>query len=288
MGYHNSIYWHAPGSNEPREVFAWKCTYEDKYSVSLDFAIKPVERTLQFVTEKGKFDVQMKVYEDETFAPQYEVTERTPIKLNSPVYVSLDLDRPFKWNNIVLSLRSCFATDNPRSAFPTDNYYSLITGMCAASSDDSVVILENGQGNNARFKFNMFKWRSKTSYIYMHCEVHLCDKDKEQCSNDEDICTGADRTRRSPSDVSEPEPGTVLTELKPTFMSKGPIIMDEVTIVGKGTIEALQIIEYDNDFLRVYIITTVCVVLVFVGILVGIIAVVIRRRNQQSKELFGN
>ena len=71
--YHNSIYWHAPGSNEPREVFAWKCTYEDKYSVSLDFAIKPVERTLQFVTEKGKFDVQMKVYEDETFAPQYEV-----------------------------------------------------------------------------------------------------------------------------------------------------------------------------------------------------------------------
>jgi hypothetical protein len=71
-------------------------------------------------------------------------------------------------------------------------------------------------------------------------------------------------------------------------MSKGPIIMDEVTIVGKGTIEALQIIEYDNDFLRVYIITTVCVVLVFVGILVGIIAVVIRRRNQQSKELFGN
>ena len=59
----------------------------------------------------------------------FQVTERTPIKLNSPVYVSLDLDRPFKWNNIVLSLRSCFATDNPRSAFPTDNYYSLITGM---------------------------------------------------------------------------------------------------------------------------------------------------------------
>lgn len=56
---------------------------------------------------------------------------------------------------------------------------------CAASSDDSVVILENGQGNNARFKFNMFKWRSKTSYIYMHCEVHLCDKEKETCSNDD-------------------------------------------------------------------------------------------------------
>ena len=53
--------------------------------------------------------------------------------------------------------------------------------------------------------------------------------------------------------LTEPEPGTVLTELKPTFMSKGPIIMDEVTIVGKGTIEALQIIEYDNGESSIYI-----------------------------------
>jgi hypothetical protein len=286
--YENEIYFKSAAGVEPSLIFKWKCMYEDQYVVSADFAIKPVERTLQFVTEKGKFDVAMKVYQDEQFTPQSEVTERTPIKLNTPVYVSLDLDRPFKWNNIVLSLRSCFATDSPNSSTATDNYHSLIANMCADPNDETIRILENGQGNNARFKFNMFKWRSKTSYIYMHCEVHLCDKDKEQCSNDEDICTGADRTRRSPSDVSEPEPGTVLTELKPTFMSKGPIIMDEVTIVGKGTIEALQIIEYDNDFLRVYIITTVCVVLVFVGILVGIIAVVIRRRNQQSKELFGS
>jgi hypothetical protein len=76
--------------------------------------------------------------------------------------------------------------------------------------------------------------------------------------------------------------------LKPTFMSRGPIVMDEISEVGKGEIEALQMIEFDNAFLRVYIITTVCVVLVFVGILIGIIAVVIRRRNQRSKELFGN
>ena len=77
-----------------------------------------------------------------------------------------------------------------------------------------------------------------------------------------DICTGADRARRSvretpfdaysqrdrrsPSEINEPAEGAILTELKPTFMSKGPIIMDEVTVVGKGTIEALQIVEYDN------------------------------------------
>lgn len=297
--YRNEIYYKPSPNAEPQLIFKWKCTYEDKYQVSLDFAIKPVQRTLQFVTEKGKFDVAMKVYQDEQFTPQSEVTERTPIKLNTPVYVSLDLDRPFEWPQIVLSLRSCFATDSPQSADLSDNYHSLISGMCAAN-DESVVILENGQGNNARFKFNMFKWRSKTSYIYMHCEVHLCDKDKEVCSNDDEICTGADRVRREDSfladlerfrkspEINEPGEGTVLKELKPTFMSRGPIVMDEISEVGKGEIEALQMIEFDNAFLRVYIITTVCVVLVFVGILIGIIAVVIRRRNQRSKELFGN
>jgi hypothetical protein len=44
--------------------------------------------------------------------------------------------------------------------------------------------MENGVGNNARFKFNMFKWKSRTSYIYMHCEVYLCDSDKEECYNE--------------------------------------------------------------------------------------------------------
>jgi hypothetical protein len=45
-------------------------------------------------------------------------------------------------------------------------------------------MMENGVGNNARFKFNMFKWKSRTSYIYMHCEVYLCDSDKEECYNE--------------------------------------------------------------------------------------------------------
>ena len=38
----------------------------------------------------------------------------------------------------------------------------------------------------------------------------------------------------------------MLKELKPTFMSRGPIVMDEISEVGKGEIEALQMIEFDN------------------------------------------
>lgn len=284
--YSNEIYYNN-GRNKLM-IFKWRCIYEDKYTVSLEHGITPITRTLSFVTEKGEFDVAMKVFQDETFTPGSEVNERTPIKLNTPVYVSLDLNRPFDWPNIVLSIKNCYATDQTSASSETDNYYPLISGMCAASNDDSIVLLENGMGNNARFKFNMFKWRTKTSYIYMHCEVYLCDNEKETCSNEDGICTGADRVRRSMEPLFEPEEGEVLTEFVPTFMSKGPIIIDEVNIVGKGEIEALEVFEYDNEFLRIYIIITICVVLAFVGILVGIIAVVIRRRNQEAKELFVN
>lgn len=285
--YSNEIYYN--NGRQKVMIFKWRCIYEDKYTVSYEHAITPIKRTLSFHTEKGEFDVDMKVYQDETFNAASEVNERTPIKLNTPVYVSLDLNRPFAWSNIVLSIKNCFATDQIFASAETDNYYPLISSMCVKADDDSVVLLENGMGTNARFKFNMFKWRSKTSYIYMHCEVYLCDIDKEECSRSDDrICTGADRVRRSAPEINEPAEGEVLTEFKPTFMSKGPIVIDEVKIVGKGEIEALEVFEYDNEFLRIYIIITICVVLAFVGILVGIIAVVIRRRNQQAKELFAN
>ena len=37
-----------------------------------------------------------------------------------------------------------------------------------------------------------------------------------------------------------------IAHLQPTFMSKGPIIMEAVNVIGKGEIEALEIINYDN------------------------------------------
>merc|ERR1719215_147543 len=64
--------------------------------------------------------------------------------------------------------KNCFATDQTDPSSETDNWYSLISGMCVSQNDPSIVMMENGVGNNARFKFNMFKWKSRTSYIYMH------------------------------------------------------------------------------------------------------------------------
>jgi len=279
----NQIYYNT--TRQATEVFKWRCIYEDKYTVSYEHAITPIKRTLSFTTEKGQFDVDMRVYADEQYTS--EISERTPIRLNTPVYVSLNLDRPFAFPEIVLTVKNCFATDQTDPSSETANWYSLISGMCVQPNDPSIVLMENGVGNNARFKFNMFKWKTRTSYIYMHCEVYLCDSDKEECYNEDAVCSGTDRVRRNAE--LGPNDEEVVTEFKPTFMSKGPIIIDEDIIesVGKAEINRLEIdFMTDNEFLRLYIIVTICTVLAFVGILIGIIAVVIRRRAQQQKELF--
>ena len=48
-------------------VFKWRCIYEDKYTVSSKFGITPIKRTLSFTTEKGQFDVDMRVYDDDQY-----------------------------------------------------------------------------------------------------------------------------------------------------------------------------------------------------------------------------
>ena len=73
--YSNEIFYNN-GRNKVM-VFKWRCIYEDKYLVSVEHGIKPVERTLSFVTEEGKFDVDMKVYNDPSFSSASMVRQIT-------------------------------------------------------------------------------------------------------------------------------------------------------------------------------------------------------------------
>ncbi|CBY08929.1 unnamed protein product [Oikopleura dioica] len=48
--------------NRDLTLLHFRCVYEDKYIVSYNEGITPVKRTLQFDTQMGKFDVDMKLY----------------------------------------------------------------------------------------------------------------------------------------------------------------------------------------------------------------------------------
>jgi hypothetical protein len=121
------------------------------------------------------------------------------IRLNDPVYVDIaftsNLGFADPGRDLVTSVKSCYATATPDHTAQAE-YHSLISGMCVSPEDKSVEILENGNSENARFKFDMFKWRGLIAYIYLHCEVHLCNRTVETCHNDEKMCHSREQRRK--------------------------------------------------------------------------------------------
>ncbi len=62
--------------------------------------------------------------------------------------------------------------------------------MCTHPDDETVQILENGVSDRARFSFKMFRFTESFSYIYLHCEVKVCNSTAETCVGSQGLCHG--------------------------------------------------------------------------------------------------
>lgn len=179
-------------------VFQFRCIYEDKYIVSSG-PISPTKRTLQFSSGQGEFEVSMEMYRGPSFSFMDKHADNPTVRLNDPVYVDVEFTSNLGFGDpgreLVTSIKTCYATDTPNHA-DHKRYHNLISGMCVSPEDPSVEILENGNSDNARFKFNMFKWKGVIAYIYLHCEVHLCNNTIETCRNDQKMCHNRNQRRK--------------------------------------------------------------------------------------------
>lgn len=194
--------------NADRElsVFQFRCIYEDKYIVSSG-PISPTKRTLQFHSGEGEFEVAMQLYRGPSFSFMDKHADNPTVRLNDPVYVDIEFTSNLGFGDpgrdLVTSIKSCYATDTPE--FSNHNrYHPLISGMCINPEDESVEILENGNSDSARFKFNMFKWKGVIAYIYLHCEVHLCNNTIEACRHDEKMCHNRNQRKRKRRGITLP------------------------------------------------------------------------------------
>jgi hypothetical protein len=89
-------------------------------------------------------------------------------------------------NDFTITIKSCFA-NHAEDHKNMENYHYLISGMCASPDDPTVSIYQNGQysSTEARFSFDMFKFRKGYGdYIYLHCEVKLCNSTLEICNGE--------------------------------------------------------------------------------------------------------
>merc|ERR1711935_3691 len=274
-------------------LLQFRCVYEDKYTVSYEHGLKPIERTLQFHTQMGSFEVDMEMYDGSEYGPAEKLQEGGGVYLNERIYLQLTMFDPLQRNEIVLSVQSCYATDSPD--FTQMNvFHYLMSSMCAHPGDSTVQIHSNGVSDKARFSFNMFRFTESFSYIYLHCEVRICNKTSEVCVGEGSLCNGnydEYRSRREAVHLlqrNERSAYIPLAEDTQKFISRGPILAYAKDDAGQGeyTVNAIFLDAHNEvatfGIPKLFIFGTVASGLVF-GVVVGLTLIVCKHKKQADE-----
>ena len=308
------------------KLLEMRCVYEDKYIVSSG-PITPTKNTLTFTTEFGEFETKMSLYSSSRFDNTVKLDDRPSVQLGQTVYVGVSMYIPFSpeyQNDFTITLKSCYANHDPNHK-NMDTYHYLVSGMCASPDDKTVSIYQNGRDGEteARFSFDMFKFRKGFDYIYLHCEVKLCNNTAEICNGDAngEKCNGRDpslneestdsgnrskrdiydayyfpsdselaasknsRKRRELDDGTSSMPDPEDDSL--AFLSRGPLVYETATKENVASKSNIKVI-FDNErieqsFLRLWVFSGVAAVIGVIGIILT--GVTIYKRRQERMKL---
>jgi hypothetical protein len=279
----------------PMKLLEMRCVYEDKYVVTSG-PLRPTKNTLVFDTIYGEFEADMSLYKDDRFDFNSKLDDRPSITLGDRVFVAVSLYIPFNSdyaNDLTVTVKNCYANDDPQYKM-MERYHYLISGMCASPDDNTVRIYQNGAEfqTESRFSFDMFRFRKGLDYIYIHCEVKLCNATAEICSGSGPFCDGlktdnrrkrraveTDLTQQTTDEdmitvtLPDPDDGTL------AFLSRGPIIaqISEKVPTGAHVESMLEDGMKDDHFLRLWVFSGVAAVIGVVGIILAIFTIVKRR-----------
>lgn len=303
--FRNSIVWNqfpedANDAIDRGEVLLdWSCTYQDEYTTDSAFnspvddsgmpgagiQLKSASATVH--TTGGQFNARIKMYKDSTYSQEaiFDPTVENDVELGSFVYFSADIENNVD-PNIVITLESCFATQTTDPDDSTSSKHYFIADRCANAGDDTVFVFSNGNSDQARFKFQMFKWRWSHDPVYVHCDIDICDRSVEgadACKAPDSLygqtCQGQGLSRRKRQSL---EDGSFYNnELEEHFniMSYGPIMVE----AGQYSFEAEKVVANSPvDTTMMYLGVSLGFVLAVLGVVIGSI---IRKRRTNSAKL---
>ncbi|XP_030211777.1 pancreatic secretory granule membrane major glycoprotein GP2 [Gadus morhua] len=170
------------------------CRYPKNYMVQQpdgENLVRVDVRTITLTTEDGNFSVSMLLYKDRAFEDRW--TTVPSLTLEDDIFVKIFMIPA----HLTLRAERCWAT--PTSDPYSNIQYTFIKDSCPLlSNQQTLSVLRNGQGPEAKFRIQMFKFvgRSYTD-IFLHCNVQICHSTprlcQPNCSTTED---GLERSRR--------------------------------------------------------------------------------------------
>lgn len=156
----------------------FQCAYPTDMKVSLETALQPIVSTINIDTSGGgEFTVRMAVFQDPDFTLPYE-GEKVILPVESMLYVGAMVEKG-DTSHFKLLLRNCYAT--PSENRDDSVKYFIIQNSCPNQFDTTISVVENGESAESRFSVQMFSFSGNSDLVYLHCEVHLCDSQTEQC-----------------------------------------------------------------------------------------------------------
>lgn len=256
------------------------CTFPVDYRVGLAQGLRPKIRTVTIQTSRGKFVVDMKLFQDQGFQREWTPEEpNTPVEVAKGQYLYLQLSLV----NILADSASnlvadqCWATPSPN---PAEETAAMII-QTACPTENSVVMYSNGNDRRVRYKFQMFGFKNfPNANIHIHCVVRVCgDECEPQC--------GAKRKRRAIEEsetLIEQEELAIITSTAIKVRRKNEFNKQE----GKITRNGEEVFEEDiragvHD--GVLVVLVIVLVLVVAGIAVGVFMMIQRKRTALAEDI---
>ncbi|XP_031703260.1 pancreatic secretory granule membrane major glycoprotein GP2 [Anarrhichthys ocellatus] len=207
------------------------CRYPVNYLVQQpdgENMIRVDVRTITLNTEDGNFSVSMLLYKDEAFEDRW--TTVPSLTLEDDIFVKVFMIPA----QLMLRLERCWAT--PTSDPYSNIQYTFIRDSCPVlSNEQTLSVLKNGQGPEATFRIQMFKFvGSSYTNVFLHCNVQICHNTPGLCQPN---CSSEDELIRTRRDI--PLSHTVsygpirrLNSEKPPLIDAGGLPHVETFVLG--------------------------------------------------------
>jgi len=159
-----------------------QCDFSRESTVSIDSFFTPIASsvTVELDTIDSQFSLAMSLYTDENYVVPMD--EAHTVEVPDPIYARLDL---LANEDLVVQLKTCWATP---SEDPHDDLSYVFISQSGGHDTTSVGIVRNCASTSAEFWVESFRFVNDEddtdSQIYLHCDVHICDANLEDCSVD--------------------------------------------------------------------------------------------------------
>ncbi|XP_063297440.1 alpha-tectorin-like [Pelobates fuscus] len=149
-------------------------------------------RTITLSTEDGNFSVSMMLYKDEGFHDMW--TTVPSLQLEDNIFVRIYMIP----GHLIIRMEKCWATPTNDPSHPVQ--YTFIQDSCShVFLDETLSIIMNGVGAEAKFRIQMFKFVGLAyNNVFLHCTVQICHDTENICKPN---CTNHRKKNRNRRDL---------------------------------------------------------------------------------------